>query len=150
LVALAVTGLVAQSLGAVALRSTFSRAPVLALAARLATPELIGGRVAQLGESAHLASKLRVATGGRLRIDGFVRGLSEPDWGAYDVIVSDAPPPESLVALGFHAERCGETGGDDWKPREIFELLKASDPAAAIARRTQPYWLAIREAGARH
>jgi ATP phosphoribosyltransferase regulatory subunit HisZ len=150
LVALAITGLVAQSLGAVALRSTFSRAPVLALAARLATPELTGGRVAQLGESAHLASKLRVATGGRLRIDGFVRGLSEPDWGAYDAIVSDAPLPESLAALGFHAERCGETGGDDWKPREIFELLKANDPAAAIARRTQPYWLAIREAGARH
>jgi len=149
LVALAVTALVAQSLGAAAIRSTFSRAPVLALAERLTTPELAGGRVAQLGESAHLASKLRVATGGRVRIDGFVRGLSEPDWGAYDAIVSDAPLPKSLVALGFRAERCGESGGDDWKLREIFELLEASDPAAVIARRTQPYWLAIREAGAR-
>jgi len=103
--ALAVTALVAQSLGAAALRSTFSHAPVLALAERLAASELAGGRVAQLGASAHLASKLRVATGGRLRIDGLVRGLSEPDWGAYDAIVSDAPLPESLAALGFHAER---------------------------------------------
>lgn len=147
LLALALTALVAQSVGQTAVRASFSRTPVPELAARLAVPELAGRRVAQIGESAHLASKLRVATGGGLRIDGFVRGLSAPDWSAYDAIVSDAPLPDEVAALGFGSERCGETWGDEWTPREILEVLRADDPAAILAKRSQPYWLAIRKAG---
>lgn len=145
LLGLAITLLVAQTLGVGAIRAAFTRTPVPELAARLTSPGLASRRVAQIGESAHLASKLRVATGGGVPIDGFQRGVSEPDWGAYDVIVSDAPLPATLDALGFRLERCGETWGDDWTFAEVLEVVRAEDPAPVLAGRSQPYWLAVRE-----
>ena len=145
LVGLAVTGLVAQRLGDAGVRATFSRTPVPAIAERLAAPELRGRRVAQLGESAHMASKLRIATGGRFRIDGHQRGVSEPDYAKYGIVVSDAPFPEELTAMGFRVERCGESWGDDWTLDEILAVARADDPAAVLARRSQPFYLAIRE-----
>lgn len=149
LVGLAVTALVAQSLGDTGVRATFSRTPVPAIAERLAAPELAGRRVAQLGKSAHLASKLRMATGGRFRIDGHQRGVSEPDYAAYGIVVSDAPLPEQVTALGFRVEQCGESWGDNWTFQEILAVVLADDPAALLARRSQPYYLAIREEDAR-
>ena len=147
LVSLAVTLLVAQTAGLAGVRETFARSPVPEIAARLLDPALEGLRIAQVGESAHLASKLRVATGG-LEIDGHWRRKGEPDPSRYDVIVSDRPFDASVVAAGFRVEPCGESFGDDWTPAEVIAVLRADDPAARLARRAEPYWLAIRGAPA--
>ncbi len=144
LLGLAVTFLAVQTVAAQEIRARFSPAPVEPLAARLLAPELAGARVAQVGESAHLASKLRVATGGRVRIDGFARGGSEPNWCAYDVVVSDTPLPESVAALGFRSEPCGEIGADDWTLREALDVLGAADTDAALAQRARPAWISVR------
>lgn len=141
---LAITLLVVQTVGVQAVRTVFSPTPVEAIAARLLDPALAGARVAQVGESAHLASKLRVATGGRVWIDGFARGGAPPDWNAYDVIVSDLPLPDAVAALGFRSEACGAGAADEWTPGEVRAILGAADPRAAIARRAQPYSVAIR------
>jgi 4-amino-4-deoxy-L-arabinose transferase-like glycosyltransferase len=143
--ALAVALLVLQTVGESSVRGTFSRTPIPALAARLEAPELAGRRVAQIGDSAHMASKLRMATGGRVRIDGFQRGEAEPNWTDYAAIVSDAPLPAALVELGFRVEPCGESWGDYWTLHEILDVARADDPAAVLARRSQPFYLAIRE-----
>lgn len=144
LLGLAVTLLVVQTACAQALRSQLAPVPVDVLARRLLEPDLVGARVAQVGRSAHLASKLRIATAGRVRIEGFARGGAEPDWGAYDVIVSDAPLPESVAVLGFRSEACGMAGRETWTAREVLDMLRADDPAAALASRSQPYWVAVR------
>ncbi len=144
LVWFAITALVAQTLAASAIRATFSRTPVTTIAARLASEEFAGARVAQVGDSAHLASKLRVATGGRVSIDGYQRAFSTPDWALYDVVISDMRPPDAVISAGFRVEACGEAWGDDWSLDEILAVVRADDPAEALARRSAPYWIATR------
>ncbi len=144
---LAAMAIVAQGLGAAAVRSTLARTPIEDLAACLAAPELATSRVAQVGESAHLASKLRLATGGKLTIDAFGRGRSEPNSDDYRVIVSDTSLPDRISGSGFRAEQCGETWSDRWTPREVLEVMRAGDPAEALARRAQPAWIAVRAGG---
>lgn len=144
LVAFGVVFLVAQTAVVAGIRSRFARAPVDAIASRLLAPDLAGRRIAQVGDSAHLASKLRVATAG-LAIDGHTRGAAVPDPSRYDVIVSDQPFDDSVAAAGFGIERCGDALGDRWTFDEVLDVLRAKDPAAEIEKRAQAYWLAIRE-----
>lgn len=144
LLALGVTALVAQTASIAGIQATFARSPVARIAARLAEPDLAGLRIAQVGKSAHLASKLRVATGG-LAIDGYRRSDGEPDPSRYDVLVSDRPFDDSVAAAGFGIEPCGESWGDDWTAAEVLAVFRAADPAAQLATRAEVHWLAIRK-----
>jgi len=101
--------------------------------------------VAQIGDSTHLESKLRMTTGGRLRIDSFRRGISEPVWTDDDAIVSDEPLLASLAALGLRTEPGGESPGDAWTLDEIVGMVHAAESAAALAKRSSPFDLALRD-----
>lgn len=147
LVAVAIGLLALQTLGAAAGIFAFARSPVPALAARLVEPELAGLRVAQIGESAHLSSKLRIATGGSLEIVGHTRGKDALDLTAWDVVISDEPLPDAEAA-GFRVETCGVTTGDSWTAEEVVMIVGAEDPKSALARREKPYFLAVRGAPA--
>ena len=123
-------------------RPVFDVSPAPAIAQRLLALGAAGERAATVGLGPNLASKIRLASGGRLDVDMLPNGSDTTILAERPVLVVPAALADRWSARGYRLEACGYEYGT-WTAADIWALVTARDRDRIFEHRKRYTFLAF-------